>query len=232
MACDRDKTGEKVLAAGAGCERGAGALTASRRPGTIARMPRRPSRPHIAAALAVAAAAVTLVPGGSAATPRVKCPLDATSSASSRQVQWAFSQYGPPVGRHRGLTKSYTHGRGTWLGERAHGWVCHQDMGGGSPTRHVVLRTTATGSQLHGMVTRLGKLGVEIVLPLKVTATDDSACAVGTRATITLFASYYEFHITRGVLRFEAGCRRHDHTYRNPALKVLITRKGAQVNGP
>ena len=57
-------------------------------------------------------------------------------------------------------------------------------------------------------------------------------CAVGTHASITLFASYYEFHITRGALRFAAGCRAHDHTFRNPALKVLITRKGAQVNGP
>lgn len=193
---------------------------------------RRPMRRFVLAGFAATVIAAALVAGGSAATARVKCPLDAKASASPRQVQWAFSQYGPPVGRHRGLTKSYTHGRGTWLGERARGWVCHQDMGGGAPTRHVVLRTTATDSQLHGMVTRLGKLGVEIVLPLMVTATDDSACAVGTRAKITLFASYYEFHITRGVLRFAAGCRKHDHTFRNPALKVLITRKGAQVDGP
>jgi hypothetical protein len=190
------------------------------------------SRPRLVTALAVAAvAAVALVPSGSAATARVKCPLDATSSALG-QVQWAFSQYGPPVGRHRGLTKSYTHGHGTWLGERAHGWVCHQDMGGGSPTRHVVLRVSSNPSKLQGHVMRLGKLGVEITLPLIVTATDDADCAVGTHASTTLFASYYEFHLTSGVLRFAAGCRKHDHSYRNPALKVLVTRKGAQVDGP
>ena len=183
-----------------------------------------------AAVLTVLVAAAVLGPAGSAAA-KVKCPLDAKSSASG-QVQWAFSQYGPPVGRHPGLTKSYTHGRGTWLGSRARGWVCHQDMGGGEPTRHVVLRATASPSKLSGMVTRLGKLGVEITLPLIVTATDDDACAVGTHARITLFASYYDVHVTRGVLRFDAGCRAHDHTFRNPALKVLVTRNGAQVNGP
>ena len=179
----------------------------------------------------IALAAAAVAPTGSAATARVKCPLDA-KAASAGQVQWAFSQYGPPTGRHPGLTKSYTHGHGTWLGSRGRGWVCHQDMGGGSPTRHVVLRVSSNPSKLHGMVTRLGKLGVELTLPLIVTATDDSACAVGTHASITLFASYYEFHITRGALRFATGCRKHDHTFRNPALKVLVTRKGAQVNGP
>ncbi len=180
-----------------------------------------------AAALAVAALAST----GPVASAKVTCPLDAKSSASG-QVQWAFSQFGPPVGRHPGLTKTYTHGRGTWLGSRARGWVCHQDMGGGSPTRHVVMRVTANPSKLSGMVTRLGKLGVEITLPLIVTKTDDDSCEVGTHARITLFASYYDVHVTRGVLRFDAGCRKHDHTYRNPALKVLVTRNGAQVNGP
>lgn len=183
----------------------------------------------LAAALLLTVAA--LAPAAASAEARVRCPLDAKSSASG-QVQWAFSQFGPPTGKHPGLTKSYTHGHGTWLGSRARGWVCHQDMGGGSPTRHVVLRAAANPSKLSGMVTRLGKLGVEITLPLIVTATDDDACEVGTHARITLFASYYDVHVTRGVLRFDAGCRAHDHTYRNPALKVLVTRGGAQVNGP
>lgn len=197
-------------------------------------MPRSLSlRKRLALASALAAVfAAAVVPAGGAATAKVKCPLDAKSSALG-PVLWAFSQFGPPTGKHPGVTNSYTHGRGTWLGNRAHGWVCHQDKGGGDPTRHVVMRTTATDSKLHGMVTRLGKLGVELVIPLKVTATDDSSCAVGTRATITLFASYYDVHVDRGVLRFAAGCKKHDHTYRDPALKVGIQRKGGvQVDGP
>jgi hypothetical protein len=197
-------------------------------------MPRTLSlRKRVALACALAAvAAAAVVPAGGAATAKVKCPLDAKSSALG-PVLWAFSQYGPPTGKHTGLSKSYTHGHGTWHGKRAHGWVCHQDMGGGKATRHVVLRTTDTDSQLHGMVTRLGKLGVELIIPLKVTATDDDSCAVGTRASITLFASYYDVHVDRGVLRFAAGCKKHDHTYRDPQLKVGIQRKGGvQVDGP
>jgi hypothetical protein len=180
----------------------------------------------------LALAAVALAPTGSAATARVKCPLDAKAAANG-PVLWAFSQYGAPIGTHKGLTKSYTHGHGTWLGKRAHGWICHQDMGGGVAKRHVVLRTTGTDSALHGRVTRLGKLGVELIVPLKVTATDDASCAVGTRATMTLFASYYDVHVDRAALRFDAGCRKHDHTWRDPQLKIQIQRKGnVQVDGP
>ena len=206
------------------------ALTARRRPGSIA--PMRPSR-LLVLLLAVLAAAVWIAPAGSAAVKRVTCPLDAKAAANG-PVLWAFSQYGAPIGTHKGLSKSYTHGRGTWLGKRAHGWICHQDMGGGvAKKRHLVLRTTATDSALHGRVTRLGKLGVELVIPLQVTATDDVSCAIGTRATMTLFASYYDVHVDRAALRFDAGCRKHDHTWLAPQLKLQIQRKGnVQVDGP
>lgn len=180
----------------------------------------------LALAAAALAATIALAAPGGAAAPKVRCPLDAKASASKGLVQWAFSQYGAPIGTHRGLTKSYTHGHGTWLGSRAHGWVCHQDMGVAPKTRHVVMRVTATPSKLRGHVTRLGKLGVELVLPLIVTATDDASCAVGTRATMTLFASYYDVHVDRGALRFAAGCRKHDHTWRDPQLKIQIQHPG------
>ena len=197
-------------------------------------------RSHRAAALALGFAALTVFaalligdsrPAG-AATARVRCPLDAKAAASPRQVQWAFSQFGPPVGKHPGLKSTYTHGHGTWLNGHATGWVCHQDMGGGKPKRHVVLRVTKGKSEIHGRVMRLGHIGVEIVLPLQVTATDDDTCAVGTRAKVTLYASYYDVHIDKGVLHFQSGCKTHDHTWREPDLKVLVTRKGAQVDGP
>lgn len=179
------------------------------------------------AALGVAGAIAASAPATAAA--RVTCPLDAKRSASvAASVQWAFSQFGPPTGRHPGITKSYTHGRGTWDGGTARGWVCHQDMGGGEDTRHLVMRVTRTSSRLRGHVTRLGMLGVEIRLPLEVTRTDDDSCAVGTRATMTLFASYYSVHVTRGALRFAAGCRVHDHTWRNPQLKVLVQHPGGR----
>lgn len=188
-------------------------------------MRRRLACAVLAAGLLAAGTLVAPSHAGPASSARVTCPLDASGAASGK-VEWAFSQYGAPIGRHTGLTKSYTHGRGTWSGGRARGWVCHQDMGGGPPKRHVVLRVTKVSSAVRGHVTRLGKLGVEMVLPLIVTATDDDSCAVGTHATMTLFASYYDVHVDRGALRFAAGCRKHDHTWRDPQLKVLIQHPG------
>ena len=91
-------------------------------------------------------------------------------------------------------------------------------------------RVALVPARLDGHVTRLGKLGVELVVPLVVTGSDDAACAKGARGSVTLFASYYDVHVDSAVLRFAAGCSSHDHSYRGSALKVLITRSGAQVN--
>ncbi|HVP02486.1 MAG TPA: hypothetical protein VMT10_07955 [Solirubrobacteraceae bacterium] len=192
--------------------------------------PRRDSaRPVLLALAATAAAWAALLPAPAPAVAKPACPLGATLP-SGGAVQWAFSVSGLPVGGHKGITTSYTHGHGTWTAGRAHGAVCHQDSGGGVAERHVVARLTSRPARLTGHVTRLGKLGVELVLPLVVSGSDDDACAVGTRGTLTLFASYYEVHVDRAALRFSSGCAAHDHTYRGSRLKVLITRGGAQVN--
>jgi hypothetical protein len=79
-------------------------------------------------------------------------------------------------------------------------------------------------------VTRKGLLGVELALKVKVSASDDSACPVGTIGTVTLFASYFETHRDTLALTFSGGCTDHDHRYSGSSLHVLITRKGAQVN--
>jgi hypothetical protein len=76
----------------------------------------------------------------------------------------------------------------------------------------------------------LGLLGVELALKVRVAASDDPACAVGSSGTVTLFASYYSTHRDSLRLRFAAGCADHDHTYSGSSLHVLITRKGVQVN--
>ncbi|HEY5144731.1 MAG TPA: hypothetical protein VII98_14625 [Solirubrobacteraceae bacterium] len=175
------------------------------------------------AAIALAATA----PFAVAARPT--CPLGPNIPRSSG-VQWGFSVSGLPAGGHKGITSSYTHGHGTWSGGRAKGAVCHQDSGGGVATRHVVTRVSPAPARLRGHVTRLGKLGVELVVPLVVTGSDDADCARGTHGTVTLFASYYDVHVDSAVLRFGAGCAGHDHTYRGSSLKVLITRSGAQVD--
>lgn len=159
---------------------------------------------------------------------KVKCPIKA--SASSSPVEWAFTESGPPSGSHKGIASSYTHGKGEWQGGKASGTVCHEDsLTGGKGSRNLVLAMSGS-SKLSPHVTRLGLLGVELALKVKVSASDDSACPVGTSGTVTLFASYYSTHKDSLALSFSGGCADHDHHYSGSSLKVLITRQGAQVN--
>ncbi len=179
--------------------------------------------PAVAVGLAIACCA-----GAAAGAAKVKCPIKASSS--STPVEWAFTESGPPSGAHGGVVSSYTHGRGTWQSGKASGTICHADqLGGGKGSRDLVL-AMAAGSKLSPRVTRLGLLGVELALKVKVAASDDPACAVGSGGTVTLFASYYSVHRDSLQLRFTSACADHDHSFGGAALHVLITRKGAQVN--
>jgi hypothetical protein len=179
-----------------------------------------------AGAFALAAAAG----GAPAATAKVKCPIKA--SGASSPVEWAFTESSPPSGAHKGIASSYTHGKGRWQGGKATGAVCHEDsLSGGKGSRNLVLAMSGP-SKLSPRVTRLGLLGVELALKVKVSASDDSACPVGTKGTVTLFASYFAIHRDSLTLSFGGGCADHSHRYGGSSLHVLITRKGAQVNSP
>jgi hypothetical protein len=168
------------------------------------------------------------VPAG-AKSGNAACPL-APGAPSGGDVQWAFSDSGRPVGH--AVTTSYVHGRGSWTRARATGTACTSDAvkkGGG--VRHLVL---AVGGKpkLTGRVTQGGLLGVRLVLPVKVRASDDKACAMGATGTITLFASYYSVHRDTMQTQFSASCDGHNRTYSGSALDVYIARHGAQVNTP
>ncbi|HEX5309616.1 MAG TPA: hypothetical protein VFW38_11115 [Solirubrobacteraceae bacterium] len=186
----------------------------------------------IAAAIATltVAAASAVAYGGTATVAKVKCPIKASSS--SNPVEWAFTESGAPSGAHKGISSSYTHGRGTWQSGKASGTICHADqLRSGKGSQHLVL-TMSGSSKLSPHVTRLGLLGVELGLKVKVAASDDSACPVGSLGTVTLFASYYSVHKDSVQLRFSSACADHNHSFTGSSLHVLITRKGAQVNSP
>jgi len=176
----------------------------------------------LAATVAIAAAA--------AAKPaeHVQCPLK-TGTPSGGHVQWAFTESGAPSGRHPGIRTSYTHGRGTWTAGRATGTVCSQDSLSGGGSRDLVL-PVAGRAKLSPRIIRLGKLGVSLVVPVRISASDDSACVVGTHGTVTLFASYYAVHNDSVSLHFARGCADHDHRYTGSGVHVLIAHDGAQVN--
>jgi hypothetical protein len=178
------------------------------------------------AALVVLSFAVS---GAIAASGQVVCPL-APGAPSGGDVQWAFSDSGRPAGNV--IKSSYVHGRGSWTNGRPTGTVCATD----SPTKTGVVRdlVLAAGGQskLTGRVMENGRLGVRIVLPVKVRASDDMTCTTGTTGTITLFASYYSVHRDTMRIQFGARCAGHNLTYSSPGLHVYIARHGAQVNAP
>lgn len=145
-------------------------------------------------------------------------------------MQWAFSDSGRPIGD--AVKASYVHGRGSWTSGRATGTACTTDSltkGGG--VRDLVLAVSGR-SKLTGRVTQGGLLGVRLVLPVKVRATDDTACATGATGTITLFASYYSVHRDAMQIHFNSSCTGHNRSYSGSALHVYIARHGAQVNTP
>jgi hypothetical protein len=178
-------------------------------------------------AIAVAGAVATLAVSGAAAG-AVACPASA-SAVSSGPVQWEFSVIGAPTAGAAGVTSSWTRGRGSWSGGTASGTICSDDSGPGLPKRDLVLRVSGA-STLSPQITRYGLEGVGIVLPVTVSASDESACPKGTHGSLTLFASYYSVHKDSIALRFSGGCSDHNHTFTGAVVKVLISRSGAQVN--
>lgn len=176
--------------------------------------------------------AVTAVAAAAAAKPaaHATCPLK-PGSPSGGDVQWAFTESGAPSDQHKGIKTSYTHGRGNWTSGKTTGKACSQDTLTKGPARNLVL-SAAGKAKLTGRVTQSGLLGVRLVLPLRVSASDDSACAVGTRGTATLFASYFSIHRDTAALHFPKACADHNHRFGGPSLHVYIARHGAQVNTP
>jgi hypothetical protein len=182
----------------------------------------------VVAAISLVLVGVAASGSAGATTTKVKCPIKA--SGSSNPVEWAFTESAAPSGPHKGIVSSYTHGRGRWQSGKATGTVCHADqLSAGKGSQNLALAMSGP-SKLSPRVTRLGLLGVELALKVKVSASDDGSCPVGTTGTVTLFASYFESHRDSLALNFSGGCAGHDHRYSGSSLHVLITRKGAQVN--
>jgi hypothetical protein len=184
-------------------------------------------RRQIAAALAAATLVVAAAAAGAADAAKVSCP--ASASASAGPVQWAFSEIGAPHSGASGANWSWTHGTGSWSAGAAAGTICSEDKGPSIARRDLVLRVSGT-STLSPRITRGGMLGVGLVLPVTVSASDDPACPAKTKGTVSLFATYYSVHVDTIALHFSGACADHDHTFSGAIVKVLIARNGAQVN--
>jgi hypothetical protein len=179
-------------------------------------------------AVAAIAAAAALAPSTGATTTAVRCPAS-VAAGSAGPVQWLFSALGAPSSSSATVNWSWTRGGGSWNGGRASGTICSEDKGGGLAARNLVLRVSGS-STLSPMITKLGLLGVGIVLPVTVSASDDAACPRGTPGSVTLFASYYSVHRDSIVMHFAPACASHDHSFGGTIVHVEIARNGHQVS--
>lgn len=180
----------------------------------------------VAASLAAFTASVT----GSNAAPgdAAKCPLKSSSTIPPGDA-WAFHETGPPSASHPGVISSYTHGRGEWRGGRGSGTICQEDTPTSGPPHKIVLPVAGSAS-VSPRVTRLGHLGVVLVLNVSVADSDDPTCLSGTRGTVTIFASYYEGHHDSVKVHFNGSCTAYSATFLGPRVYALISANGHQVN--
>ncbi len=187
-------------------------------------------RLFIACAAVTLAAMATVASGATAtASKTVICPVK-PGLPTSGDVQWGFTVSDKPVQPRHGVKTTYTHGHGTWTNGKASGKECALDTVAGG-THNIVLSTNGK-AKLSPHVYGSGYYGVRLVLPVRVSASTDTACPAGRRGTITLFASYYAVHRDSVKLSFPK-CAGHDLSYTtaaDPSLRVEITRHGAQVN--
>lgn len=133
---------------------------------------------------------------------------------------WGF-HVGAPI---QGMRGTYAHGRGTLTGSRATGQICQVDRSAGGPDRQIILTVAGGAVVPQHAVTIHGSIGNRMVLPVRVAATTDPRCAVGTRGTVTLFSSYGGPRLDAVQLAFSGACRDHDHHYSGPQVVTEVPR--------
>ncbi len=166
---------------------------------------------------------------GALATPKVvSCPAGIASAPVSPD-QWIWSAYGAPSSSSSTVTYSVSGGKGSWNNGQATGTICSRDQGGSSPKRSVVLKVSGV-STLTPHATRIGLLGVALVLPVTVSKSGDPAvCPVGATGTVSLFASYYSVHHDKASMQFAGTCAAWDETFTGSILHVEISHYGAEI---
>jgi hypothetical protein len=129
---------------------------------------------------------------------------------------WGFHT-GPPIG----TTGSFARGHGNidLQASTVSGVLCQEDRFANEPTRAITM-TVARHLVYHSHYAVMwGYPGNIMKIVVRVQASNDPQCAVGTVGHATLFASYNGVRSDSVQFFFPAACKDHDHLYH-----------GAQVN--
>jgi hypothetical protein len=166
-----------------------------------------------ATALAATATALAFAaPAGAAHAPRIDTFCQYAAGA---QVSWAF---------HGAKGHSLSRGSGTVSGQHATGTLCQEEQQSATRKQHLKLAVTSGSAvRLQRGISPGGVLGAQLVVPFRVSASDDATCPVGTTGKLTLFSSYNGAGQDRVSFSFAGGsCHAHARTYRGAGVAVSI----------
>ena len=131
----------------------------------------------------------------------------------------------PPWGFHTGApitgaSGSYARGHGDidLTAGTVSGILCQVDRSPGAPDRMLTM-TVERRLVSHSHSAELwGYPGNIMTIVVRVAASTDPACAVGTLGRVTLFASYNGVRSDSIRFSFPGGCADHDHLYHGPQV--------------
>jgi len=123
---------------------------------------------------------------------------------------WGFHT-GPPIGETGSFARG--HGQINLEANTVSGIMCQEDRFRGRPTRAITM-TVAHHLVYHSHVAMMwGFPGNIMKIVVRVVASNDAKCTVGTLGRATLFASYNGVRSDSVQFFFPASCRDHDHLY-------------------
>ena len=161
------------------------------------------------AALALALLGTLLVALGAAGEARA-----ATSCSQIRTVYgippWGFHT-GPPIGDSGSFARG--HGQINLAANTVSGILCQEDRVRGRPTRAITMSVEHHLVYHSHVAVKWGFPGNIMKIIVRVRASNDPKCEVGTIGHATLFASYNGVRSDSVQFFFPAACRDHDHLY-------------------
>lgn len=94
----------------------------------------------------------------------------------------------------------------------------------GPRDRQIIMSVTGGAVIPRHAVVFDGALSNQMTLPVRVSSSTDRRCAVGTKGTATLVATYNGVHNDSVQLAFPRACRDHDHHYTGSRVVALVPR--------
>ncbi len=123
---------------------------------------------------------------------------------------WGFHT-GPPLGESGSFARG--HGEINLEANTVSGIVCQEDRVRNEPTRAITMTVEHHLVYHSHSAVMWGYPGNIMKIVVRVQASNDPQCKVGTLGRATLFASYNGVRSDSVQFRFPAACRDHDHLY-------------------